>query len=166
MTKLILFNLIVLTGLGQTLKIAPNWTGVSSDIAGYPTINCANCNYEDGKNPFIQRTIEGTSQFSISSSTYSKCSDEENKILEKASLNFSQVLLKESAVSNKSNYTILKINPFRRNIQGGYEKLDSITIQIQKSLVYILCFLSQIVRTTHHQPASTCVLASNTNTTI
>jgi hypothetical protein len=131
---LILFNLIVLTGLGQTLKLTPKWSGVSSDIAGSPAIYCTNCNYENGNYPFIQRTIEGIAQFSISSSYYSKCSDEENKLLEKANLNFSQVLLKESAVSNKSNYTILKINPFRRNIQGGYEKLDSITIQIQKNL--------------------------------
>lgn len=133
---LILFNLIVLTGLGQTLKIAPNWTGVSSDVAGYPTINCANCNYENGKYPFIQRTIEGTSQFSISSSTYSKCSEEENKILEKFNLNLSQILSVQSAIANKSHYTILKINPFRRKDQGGYEKLDSITIQVQKSLAH------------------------------
>ncbi len=131
---LILFNLIVLTGIGQTLKITPNWSGVSSDIAGSPTIYCTNCNYENENYPFIQQTIEGIAQFSISSAYYSKCSDEENKLLEKASLDFSQVLSKESAISNKSHYTILKINPFRRNIQGGYEKLDSITIQIQKSL--------------------------------
>jgi hypothetical protein len=46
-----------------------------------------------------------------------------------------RVIYSESAIAYHQKYTILKINPFRKSLDGNFEKLDSIFIQIKKSIV-------------------------------
>jgi len=122
-------------GAGQTIMISPNWITpieVSSEKAN---LNCTNCNYSKDElhYPYLQKVIEGNCQFTIVSNFYSQCSTSENVLIESFNLDFNKTITSQPGISKGQSYTILTIIPFRKSVNGGYEKLDSLSIKIQKN---------------------------------
>ncbi|MFM7016991.1 MAG: type IX secretion system sortase PorU [Bacteroidota bacterium] len=132
---IILLNFFALAGQGQYLKIAPEWSGITEINQNEKSIVCSNCNYtnENGHLPIIKRVMEGSLSYSLVQSYYSKCSEDEIKLIEQLTFNFDKTIQVEYGVSNKKEYTIISVIPFRKNAIGVYEKLDSLIIQLNKS---------------------------------
>ena len=57
----------------------------------------------------------------------------ESKEIESLNLNYKKTITSQVGLAKGQPYTILTIIPFRKSANGGYEKLDSLSIKIQKT---------------------------------
>ena len=119
---------------GQTITIRPNWITINEEALKTPSMNCTNCSYskDEVHYPYLQKVVEGDCQFTIASEFYTKCSDTESSLIDLWNLDLKTNINSQPAIANGKAYTIFTIIPFRKNNNGGYEKLDSLSLKIQK----------------------------------
>jgi len=131
---IILLTYLSFLGYGQTITIRPNWIAFNEDASEKAILSCSNCNYskDEFHYPYLEKVIEGNCQYTIVKDFYSQCNAAENKLIESYNLDFKKPIVSQSGTAKGQPYTILTIIPFRKSAVGGYEKLDSLSVKIQK----------------------------------
>lgn len=124
-------TLLAFLGQSQTITIRPNWI-VPGDNS---ILNCSNCNYSSDENhsPFIQKVIEGNCNYTVTNEHYSLCTASESKFIESLNLSFKNSITTQFGTAKGKAYTIFTINLFRKGADGVIEKLDSLSLNIQKA---------------------------------
>ncbi|MEN9331598.1 MAG: hypothetical protein RLZZ94_688 [Bacteroidota bacterium] len=132
---IIILTCHTLLGIGQTITIRPSWIAFDEYASEKGDLNCSNCSYskDEFHYPYFQKVIEGNCQFTITNEHYSKCSVTENALIALWDLDFKTTINSQAANASGKSYTIFTIIPFRKSADVGYEKLDSLSLKIQKT---------------------------------
>jgi len=135
--RFVLFTILTFLaflGQSQTITIRPNWILQNDNSTNNSIPNCSNCNYSSDEyhHPFIQKVIEGNCTFNVTNEHYSSCTASESRLVESLNLDFNKSIIKQPGTAKGQPYTILTINLFRKGANGGIEKLDSLSLSIQK----------------------------------
>ncbi|MFN6092797.1 MAG: hypothetical protein ACK44N_10315, partial [Bacteroidota bacterium] len=119
---------------GQTITIRPNWITINEGALKTPSMNCTNCSYskDEVHYTYLKKVVEGYCKYTIEREFYTKCSDTESSLIDLWNLDLKTNINSQPAIANGKAYTIFTIIPFRKNNNGEYEKLDSLSLKIQK----------------------------------
>ncbi|HQF28669.1 MAG TPA: C25 family cysteine peptidase, partial [Bacteroidia bacterium] len=125
---------IPLKGFSQKNKYSIVWQTIQTDESGKARFSFKDASYPTDFNglPEYSILIEGHKSAVLSDQKYLACTSEENNILNSADLSsFPQEINAVAGISRKEKYTTIHIFPFRRSINGQFEKLTEFSLDLR-----------------------------------
>ncbi|HOS47750.1 MAG TPA: type IX secretion system sortase PorU [Bacteroidia bacterium] len=125
---------IPLKGFSQKNKYSIVWQTIQTDESGKARFSFKDASYPTDFNglPEYSILIEGHKSAALSDQKYLACTSEENNILNSADLSsFPQEINAVAGISRKEKYTTIHIFPFRRSINGQFEKLTEFSLDLR-----------------------------------